>query len=97
MFVAHRVTNISRGGLFMEGSSLPIDSELDLQLHLGEHEVIEVRARVVWNYDMRQGTARLVRGMGVKFVGLSAPELARLNSFLNKVEAPPHGATQTAH
>lgn len=95
MFLEHRVTNLSRGGLFMEGSALPIDSELTLRLHLGEHEVIEARARVVWNYDIKRGTSHLVRGMGMKFVGLSVEELRRLNSYLKKVGPRPLAAAST--
>lgn len=95
MFVAHRVTNLSRGGLFMEGSSLPIDSELTLRLHLGEHDVIEVHARVAWNYDIKQGTSHLVRGMGMKFVGLGVDELRRLNAHLKRIGPRPLTAAST--
>jgi len=93
---AHRVTNIGRGGLFVEGSSLPIDSELTLRLHLAEHDVMQVKARVVWNYDI-EGTSLLVRGMGMKFVGLSAEELRRLNAYLKKLAPRPLAAASSTH
>src|SRR5262245_47050324 len=60
LLAAHRVTNISRGGIFIHGSSLPVDTELQLQLHLdGTESPVQARARVVWNYDIvRNETAR---------------------------------------
>jgi len=97
-FVTHRVTNIGRGGLFMEGRSLPVDSDVQLRLHLGEHEVIELRARVVWNYDIDKGASHPVQGMGMKFVGLSVEELRRLNAYLKKIGPQPlAAASNTAH
>jgi hypothetical protein len=88
MFEAHRVTNISRGGIFIEGSSLPIDTELTLQLHLGGTErPIEARARVVWNYDMKKGSSHLVRGSGLKFVDIATEDLIRLHAYLGMLAA----------
>jgi hypothetical protein len=84
MFVAHRVTNISRGGLFIEGESLPIDSELTLHLHLdGAGAPIQAHARVVWNFDIRKGTAHLVHGSGLRFVDLGPDDLRRLHAYLD--------------
>jgi uncharacterized protein (TIGR02266 family) len=88
MFVAHRVTNISRGGLFIEGQSLPIDSELMLHLHLdGAAVPIQARARVVWNYDMRKGSSHLVHGSGLKFVEIATDDLIRLHAYLGMLAA----------
>ena len=86
-YVAHRVTNISRGGLFLDGTSLPVDSELLLRLHLGEHDVLPVRACVVWNYDLKKVTSHPVRGMGMRFVGLEAEVLRRLEGYLKTLAA----------
>src|SRR5262245_33724435 len=83
MFVAHRVTNISRGGLFIEGKSLPLDTEVTLHLHLeGSADPILTRARVVWNYDMQKGTAHLIRGTGLRFLDMAPEELMRLSAYL---------------
>jgi hypothetical protein len=95
MLRAHRVTNISRGGLFIEGSSLPIDTELPLLLYLGEHDVMQVKARVVWNYDIEKVKPLLVRGMGMRFVGLGVEELRRLNAYLKKIAPMPLAAAST--
>jgi hypothetical protein len=96
-FVPHRVTNIGRGGLFLEGTSLPVDSELELRLHLDEHEVLPLRARVVWNHELTKGTPRFVRGMGMKFVGLDGEELRRLEGYLKKLGAQARPEPTTQH
>jgi hypothetical protein len=94
-FVVHRVTNISRGGVFLEGTSLPVESELQLRIHLGDHDVLPVRARVVWNSDLKQGTPHYVRGMGMTFVALGGMELRRLNGYLKRLVAEPAPETPT--
>ena len=86
-YVAHRVTNISRGGLFLDGTSLPVDSELQLLLHLDEHDVLPLRARVVWNHDLKQPPSHAVRGMGMRFVALDAAGERRLEGYLNALGA----------
>ena len=97
MFVAHRVTNISRGGLFIEGGTLPIDTELTLHLHLdGAGAPIEAHARVVWNYDIQKGTAHLVHGTGLRFVDLGPEDLRRLHAYLDALAGAPSQPSQPA-
>jgi uncharacterized protein (TIGR02266 family) len=88
MFVGHRVTNIGRGGVFIEGASLPIDSEVRLRLQIDDDgATIEARGRVVWTFDIRKD--RLVRGIGVKFVEIADHDLQRLTGYLAKLETRP--------
>lgn len=83
-FTANHVSNISKGGLFIPSETpLPVNSELDLVLTLSEpEERIRARGRVIWNYDIRKGTTRVIPGMGIKFVDISTADRARLDSYL---------------
>ncbi len=83
-FLANRVSNLSQGGLFIPTESpLPVQSELDLVLTLNDQEErIRARGRVIWNYDIRKGTSRVIPGMGIKFVDLSDADRRRLKDFL---------------
>ncbi len=84
-FLANRITNISRGGVFIE-TQLPIHSEVDLRMTLPDTRVtIGARGRVIWNYDMRQGSMRLVAGSGIKFTEIEAEDRALLDSYLSKL------------
>jgi uncharacterized protein (TIGR02266 family) len=87
LFLGSRVTNISCGGLFIRTDDpLPIQTELDLQLHLpGEPDTVRARGRVIWNYDMPRNGCRLVSGMGIKFVGLMPEQRARLEASLQRL------------
>ncbi len=83
-FVANHVSNLSKGGLFIASDSpLPVDSELELILTLAEPaECIRARGRVIWNYDIRKGTTRVIPGMGIKFVDMSSADRSRLAEYL---------------
>jgi type IV pilus assembly protein PilZ len=93
-FLANRVSNLSQGGLFIATESpLPVQSELDLVLTLkDEDERIRARGRVIWQYDIRKGTSRVIPGMGIKFIDLSPDDSRRLVDFLATLpSAPPQG------
>lgn len=85
MFLSNRITNISNGGLFMASETLlPIHCEVMLTFTLpNSDEVIKARGRVIWNYDIRKGTAHLVCGAGIKFVDMSADDRARLRDCID--------------
>ena len=87
MFVSNRVTNISRGGVFIESDRpLPIDSESDITLTLPDSErQIETRGRVIWTYDMRKGSSHLVPGMGIKFVDMTSEDRSNLEDYIDKL------------
>lgn len=89
MFTSGRVTNISRGGLFIETPSpLPIDTLVDLALRLPEiRTVLNVHGRVAWTYDMKKGTTRLMTGAGIKFTDMSPDQLRLLESYLDRLVA----------
>jgi uncharacterized protein (TIGR02266 family) len=87
MFLASRVTNLSRGGLFIESRHpLPIQSEIDLTFTLPEFQItICAKGRVVWNYDMRKGTHRLITGSGIRFTDISPEHRMILEAYLEKL------------
>lgn len=87
LFLGSRVTNISRGGLFIRTENpLPIQTEVDLSFHLpDENATIQARGRVVWNYDVPRNSFHVVSGMGIKFIDLSAEQRARLETSLQRL------------
>jgi uncharacterized protein (TIGR02266 family) len=92
-FVSNRVTNLSRGGLFISSDQpLPIATEVDLTLRLPDtHTCITARGRVVWNYDIRKGTSRIVPGMGIRLLDLKPEEQQKLVAYLDTL--PPMTAS----
>jgi len=96
-FVSNRVTNLSRGGLFIRSDRpLPIATEVDLTLRLPDSQTsIRARGRVVWNYDIPRGTARLVSGMGIRLLDMKPEEQQKLVAYLDTlmpVESSPRVA-----
>ena len=87
MFTAGRVTNISRGGLFMESPTpLPIKSRIDLALQLPEiRTVLHLQGRVVWTYDIRRTNSRIMTGTGIKFEDMSPEQRQVLEWYLLRV------------
>jgi uncharacterized protein (TIGR02266 family) len=86
MFTAHRVTNISSGGLFIAAEQpLPLYSEVLLRLTLDSSTIIEARGKVIWNYDVRKDASAIVPGSGIKFLDLRPEHRARLEAYLKSV------------
>jgi uncharacterized protein (TIGR02266 family) len=87
MFLASRVTNLSRGGLFIESRHpLPIQSEIDLTFTLPEFQItISAKGRVVWNFDMKKGTHRLITGSGIRFTEITPEHRMILEAYLEKL------------
>lgn len=98
LFTAGRVTNISRGGLFIETRApLPIQSMVDLALHLPQiRTVLNVQGRVVWTYDVKKKTSQLMTGSGIKFVGMSAAQQQVLESYIASIAPPDARAAYAA-
>jgi type IV pilus assembly protein PilZ len=90
-FLANRVSNLSQGGLFIATETpLPVQSELDIVLTLkDEDERIRARGRVIWTYDIRKGTSKVIPGMGIKFVDLSRDDHRRLVDYLATLRPAP--------
>jgi uncharacterized protein (TIGR02266 family) len=90
LFTAGRVTNISRGGLFIETRSpLPIDADIDLELQLPDiRTVLSVHGRVAWTYDMKKGTTQLMTGSGIRFVDMTAEQRGVLESYIARLASP---------
>lgn len=91
MFLANRVTNISTGGLFMETHNpLPLQSEVLLTLRLPEiNATIQTKGRVIWTYDIRKGTTRLLPGTGIKFTKMSLEHQRLLEKYIAGLEGEP--------
>jgi type IV pilus assembly protein PilZ len=87
LFLGSRVTNISRGGLFIRTDNpLPVQTEVSLSLHLPQDEgVIQARGRVVWNYDVPKNSFHVVSGMGIKFIDLTSDQRARIEMSLKRM------------
>jgi len=89
LFVANRITNISRGGVFIE-EALPLDAEVDLSFNLpGSDVTIGAKGRVVWTYDIRKDSFHVVEGSGIRFVGMPAEERHLLEEYLQKLTPTP--------
>lgn len=94
-FLSSHVTNLSRGGVFIEGAEgVPVGTEVELVLALPPpHAPMHVRGRVIWTFDIRIGGMRVVPGMGIKFLDLTAEQHRLLGDVLATL-APP-AATHT--
>jgi uncharacterized protein (TIGR02266 family) len=89
LFLSNHVSNISRGGLFIQSPTpMPLDAEVSLVLRLpGYARPILAKGRVVWNYDVRKGTSRIVPGSGIRFVDIPAGDRAVLEDYLSRLSA----------
>ena len=67
-----RMTNISRGGVFIATDKpLPIGTELELRVHVGEKgQAVDLRGEVA-SINTGAGLTRAENGMGIRFAGLS--------------------------
>ena len=84
-FVANRLTNISRGGLFVE-VSFPFGAEIELVFRIpGAPRAIHARGRVAWNYDTRKATSRFVVGSGIRFTQIAPEDRALLEAQLERL------------
>ena len=87
-FVSCRITNIARGGVFIQSAHpLPFDSEVELVFALPGEGAIRATGRVIWNYDMAKGSIRLLFGSGIKFIGMTPEDKARLEACLETLAA----------
>jgi uncharacterized protein (TIGR02266 family) len=94
LFLANRITNISRGGFFIE-ANLPLHSEIDLCFRIPESQMaIDAKGQVIWTYDMKKDSAQLVSGSGIKFTEIAAEDRRLLEQYLEKLAtAPPRPAS----
>jgi len=89
VFVSNRITNLSRGGLFIAcPDPLPLQAEVDLTIRLEDpRAVIRATGRVIWNYDIRNGTSRIIPGNGIKLLSLSPEHRALLDACIERLKA----------
>jgi len=99
LFIANRVTNLSRGGLFIRSPQpLPLHAEVELALTLpGGGPRIQATGRVIWNHDVAKGSTRIVPGSGIKFTDMSPQDRARLEDCIARLaqHGGPSGAPPT--
>jgi uncharacterized protein (TIGR02266 family) len=89
-FVSNHVTNLSRGGLFIECDvTLPLGAELNMVLWPPGDQPIRALGRVVWGYDVRRGTSKIVRGVGIRFIDISATDWLLLEKYLADLARTP--------
>jgi uncharacterized protein (TIGR02266 family) len=90
VFISNHVNNISRGGLFLPSDSpLPLNAEVSLVLRLPTAGTsIHATGRVVWSYDVRKGTSRIVPGSGIRFVEMGPADRATLEAYLERLSRP---------
>ena len=98
LFVSNHVCNIGKGGLFIRSDTpLPLNAEVSLVLYLPATKgSIRATGRVIWNYDIQKGTARIVPGSGIRFVGMSVSDRTTLESYLAGL-APATSRPPTRH
>ena len=106
IFTAARVSNLSRGGLFIETCApLPLQTPVELALRLPEiGATVHVRGRVVWTFDVRNNSAHfrnnsahLMMGSGIKFVDLSAEQRQMLEKYLARLDHGGQGRAAPLH
>jgi hypothetical protein len=73
------VHNISLGGVFVNGVSLPIDTRVLLRFAVPRHPSIEVESVVRWSTEL---------GVGLQFEGLRAHDTYALTQFLRSQTRP---------
>jgi len=90
IFVSNYVTNLSKGGVFIETATpLPLQSQIHFTFMLPDINVkIEATGKVVWTYDVKKGTGKVVSGMGIKFTDLSPQHKAQIEEYLIKLPQP---------
>ena len=91
MFLSNYVTNISKGGVFIETKEpFPVSSEIDLALELpGAQSTIHAQGRVAWTYDIKKGGPLvIVHGMGIKFTDIKPDEIKALETYIEELSSP---------
>jgi len=87
MFISNRVTNLSKGGLFIQTEDpLPIQSRIHLTFTLPDFNIrIEATGKVAWIFDIRKGTTNVIAGMGIMFTDLSEQHKELIEDYIKKI------------
>jgi uncharacterized protein (TIGR02266 family) len=91
MFVSNRVTNLSKGGLFIQTDNpLPIQSQIHLTFSLPGFNIrIEAKGKVAWTFDIKKGTSNIIPGMGIMFTDLPDLHKALIEDYIKKISGQP--------
>ncbi len=81
-----RVTNLSRGGLFIASElSLPLREEVEVVLTLPDRgDDIRAHGQVIWSRDAQPGPS----GMGIKFLEMPPVDSEKLEQYLAVLPQP---------
>jgi uncharacterized protein (TIGR02266 family) len=87
MFTAHRLLNISSGGMFLTTQAhIPLGTQVDVELIFESHERrIGARTRVVW--ESAGSDARHEQGVGLKFIQLTPEDATFIHDFVRRAAA----------
>lgn len=78
-----RITNLSSNGVFIKNDEpLPVNSEINLHIHLpDEHEIMSADARVVWNKTLNGESPA---GIGLQFTNILPKQQEKLINFIQE-------------
>lgn len=87
MFISNYVTNISKGGVFIQTDSpLPIHSEIQVTFSIPETgRTITAKGKVAWTYDIKKGSISITPGMGIRFTDLSMDNRKILEDYIRNL------------
>jgi len=83
MFVSDHVTNIGKGGLFIQSQRpLPAQGEVEMVLWLPGKSPVHATGRVVWNADPSRAAGQPLGGAGLSFIDMHPADRALLHDYL---------------
>jgi uncharacterized protein (TIGR02266 family) len=94
MFMSDRVTNIGKGGLFIESPRpLPPKGEVEMVLWLPGKSPVRATGRVVWSQDPSRTPGQPIGGAGLSFIDMHPADRALLHDYLRDLgrRAPARG------
>jgi uncharacterized protein (TIGR02266 family) len=82
MFVSDHVTNIGKGGLFIQSDKPMPKGEVEMVLWLPGKSPVHAKGRVVWNADPSRAPGQPLGGAGLSFIDMHPADRALLHDYL---------------
>jgi uncharacterized protein (TIGR02266 family) len=82
MFVSDHVTNIGKGGLFIQSDKPLPNGEVEMVLWLPGKSPVHATGRVVWNADPSRAPGQPIGGAGLSFIDMHPADRALLHDYL---------------
>jgi uncharacterized protein (TIGR02266 family) len=82
MFVSDHVTNIGKGGLFIQSDRPLPNGEVEMVLWLPGKSPVRATGRVVWNADPSRAPGQPIGGAGLSFIDMHPADRALLHDYL---------------